>query len=120
MDVNSLPKTVTRQRRDRDLNPGPSALDSNALTTRLPSHPIYCTVFPRYYWLFSPTVLGTRQRSCCGGVRRAEATEYTSEFRITSLNFTEALANQSSAEYRELYSVVYNLVSLITRPHRCM
>jgi len=25
MGVNSLPKTVTRQRRDSDLNPGPSA-----------------------------------------------------------------------------------------------
>jgi len=33
--VNSLPKTVTRQRRDCDLNPGPSAPESNTLTTRL-------------------------------------------------------------------------------------
>ena len=39
MDVNSLPKTVTRQRRDCDLNPGPSAPESSTLTTRLPSHP---------------------------------------------------------------------------------
>ena len=39
MGVNSLPKTVTRQRRDCDLNPGPSAPESSALTTRLPSHP---------------------------------------------------------------------------------
>ena len=39
MGVNSLPKTVTRQRRDCDLNPGPSAPESNTLTTRLPSHP---------------------------------------------------------------------------------
>ena len=38
MGVNSLPKTVTRQRRDCDLNPGPSALESSTLTTRLPSH----------------------------------------------------------------------------------
>jgi len=37
--VNSLPKTVTRQRRDCDLNPGPSAPESSTLTTRLPSHP---------------------------------------------------------------------------------
>jgi len=34
-----LPKTVTRQRRDCDLNPGPSATESSTLTTRLPSHP---------------------------------------------------------------------------------
>jgi len=40
MGVNSLPKTVTRQRRDCDLNPGPSAPESSTLTTRLPSHHI--------------------------------------------------------------------------------
>jgi len=40
MDVNSLPKTVIRQRRDCDLNPGPYAPESSTLTTRLPSHPV--------------------------------------------------------------------------------
>jgi len=35
MGVNSLPKTVTRQRRDCDLNPGPSVPESSMLTTRL-------------------------------------------------------------------------------------
>ena len=39
MDVNSLPKTVTRQRRDLDLNPGPSKPETSTLTTRLPNHP---------------------------------------------------------------------------------
>ena len=39
MGVNSLPKTVTRQRRGCDFNPGPAAPESSALTTRLPSHP---------------------------------------------------------------------------------
>jgi len=39
MGVNSLPKTVTRQRRDCDLNPGPSAPESSTLATRLPSQP---------------------------------------------------------------------------------
>jgi len=39
MDVNSLPKTVTRQRRGCDLNPGPSAPESSTLITRLPSLP---------------------------------------------------------------------------------
>jgi len=38
MGVNSLPKTVTRQRRDYDLNPGSTAPESSTLTTRLPSH----------------------------------------------------------------------------------
>ena len=39
MDVNSLPKTVTEQRSDCDLNPGPSAPEFSTLTTRLQSHP---------------------------------------------------------------------------------
>ena len=38
--MNILPKTVTRQRRDCDLNPGPSAPESSRLTTRLSSHPV--------------------------------------------------------------------------------
>ena len=37
--MNSLPKTVTQQRRDCYLNPGPTAPESSTLTTRLPSHP---------------------------------------------------------------------------------
>jgi len=40
MGVNSLPKTVTGQRRGCDLNPGPFAPESSTLTTRLPSHPV--------------------------------------------------------------------------------
>jgi len=43
MGVNSLPKTVTQQRRDCDLNPGPSAPESTTLTTWLPSHLEYVT-----------------------------------------------------------------------------
>ena len=43
MSVNSLPKTVTRQRRgcdlNPDLNPGPSVPEPTTLTTQLPSHP---------------------------------------------------------------------------------
>jgi len=35
MSVNSLPENVPRQRRDYDLNPGPSAPESSTLTTRL-------------------------------------------------------------------------------------
>jgi len=42
MGVNSLPKTVTRQRRDCDLNPGPSVPESSTLTTRSPSHRSGC------------------------------------------------------------------------------
>jgi len=38
MCVNSLPKTVTRQRRSFDVNPCLTAPESSMLTTRLPSH----------------------------------------------------------------------------------
>jgi len=38
MGVNSLPETVTRRRRDCDLNPGRTAPESSTLSTRLPSH----------------------------------------------------------------------------------
>jgi len=36
-ECDSLPETVTRQRRDCDLNPGPTAPESSTLTTRLRS-----------------------------------------------------------------------------------
>ena len=42
--MNSLPKTVTRQRRGCNLNPGPSAPESSTLATRLPSHPSVATM----------------------------------------------------------------------------
>ena len=44
MGVNSLPKTVTRQRRDCDLNPGPSAPESSTPTTALltTAHAVRC------------------------------------------------------------------------------
>ena len=41
--MNSLPKTVTRQRRGCDLIPGPSAPESSTLTIRPPSHPQQCS-----------------------------------------------------------------------------
>jgi len=51
MGVSSLPKTVTRQRRDCDLNPGLSAPESSTLTTRLPSHPLVYCVFRKFGYL---------------------------------------------------------------------
>jgi len=48
-------KTVTRQRRDCDLNPAPSAPESSTLTTRLPSHPLllYSTLMFYSYCYYS-------------------------------------------------------------------
>jgi len=57
MGVNSLPKTVTRQRRGCDLNPGPSAPESSTLTTRLPSHP-YTVAYCRLFRHFIALVIG--------------------------------------------------------------
>jgi len=45
--VNSLPKTVTRQRRGCDLNTGFSAPESSTLTTRLPSRPSHARTVVR-------------------------------------------------------------------------
>ena len=41
MGVNSFPKTVTRQRRGCDFNPGPTSPESSTLTTRLQCQPEY-------------------------------------------------------------------------------
>ena len=58
--MNSLPKTVARQRRDYDLNLGPSAPESRSLTTRLPSHPLcICTVL--YVLRFCAELAGLRR-----------------------------------------------------------
>ena len=43
-----MPKTVIRQRRGCDLNPGPCAPESGTLTTRLPSHPRQCNLHNLY------------------------------------------------------------------------
>ena len=40
--VNNLPKVVTRQRRGLELNSQPASCKSNAIATRLPSHPKIC------------------------------------------------------------------------------
>ena len=69
MGVNSLPKTVTRQRRDCDLNPDPSAPESSMLTTRLPSHPYFLqgseisltTQTAAYYRSHGPSGIGLLQ-----------------------------------------------------------
>ena len=52
MGVSSLPKTVTRQRGNYDLNPGPSAPESSTLTTRLcTTTKIYALVLVQCLWI---------------------------------------------------------------------
>jgi len=69
MGVNSLPQIVTRQRRDCDLNPGPSAPESSTLTTRLPTHPL--SVVRKNVQFFGPpcrmraaSIIGGSSPSC--------------------------------------------------------
>jgi len=64
MGVNSLPKTVTRQRRGYDLNPGPSAPESSTLTTRLPSHPGLTIVLNIVPWHGAPVARAPPQPGC--------------------------------------------------------
>jgi len=52
MGVNRLPKTVTRQRRDCDLNPGPSAPESSTITARLPSHHFLTNKTNKRIWTY--------------------------------------------------------------------
>ena len=62
-----FPKTVTRQCRSCDLNPGPSAPESSTLTTRLPSHSLQIKVTlsanpdigPSPYWYAWSAVIVT-------------------------------------------------------------
>jgi len=59
MGVNSLPKTVTRQRRGCDLNRGTSAPEFSMLTTRLASQPT-----PHYILLTLDPHSGTVRKLC--------------------------------------------------------
>jgi len=58
--VNSLPKTVTGQRRGCDLNPGPTAPESSImLTTRLQSHPLS----PYIYAIAGKATISSKQHN---------------------------------------------------------
>jgi len=70
MGVNSLPKTVTRQRRNCDLNPGPFAPQSSTLITRLPSHPrtlLLCIITHSLHCVIAFGSLSSNFRSCFRG-----------------------------------------------------
>ena len=54
--VNNLPKVVTWQRGGRELNTQPASCKSNALATRLPSHPYKIYVWAKVYYML-PIVL---------------------------------------------------------------
>ena len=92
--MNSLPKTVTRQRRDCDLNPGPSAPESSTLTTRLPSHPGLTVYMPHSHCHTADTVLSRQVGRC------------------VNLALTLVAGLQSTAEFRTL--IAYNCPEVLT------
>ena len=73
MGVNSLPKTVTRQRRDCDLNPGPSAPESSTLITRLYRATLIHLLLPISAALWTVWCCVARA-SISGGLRRRAGT----------------------------------------------
>ena len=85
MGVNSLPKTVTRERRGCDLNPGPSAPESSTLSTRLPSHPIVYSLRAHTSGTISPNFTKFSVEVTCGTllVSPLAAFQYVMYFRFS-------------------------------------
>ena len=110
MGVNSLPKTVTRQRWDCDLNPGPSAPQSSTLTTAATEPPItawfqlYTAARPHVPMVFfktqwSPTTqhrVCRRDVSCLSskGVKRLRYKIYKHSATVTYPYFDRRLSQQ--------------------------
>jgi len=73
MGVNSLPKTVSRQRRGCELNPGPSTPESSTLITRLPSH-LHKEISTRNYYYRAAL---PRVAVCCQAASHARSAKIT-------------------------------------------
>ena len=86
MGVNSLPKTVTRQRRDCNLNQSASAPESSTLTTRLPSHSTVIKTNTQYTRSICCTHTHNRLMALCPGLPEGAGTRKVK----TNLDFTEA------------------------------
>ena len=122
--MNGLPKTVTRQRRGCDFNPGPSVPESSTLTTRLPSH---CSSvgFPKcpisgYYFTVTVRIIcgaGSIQRL---GVRRLDQLLHgktgaqQAAVRSSAANACNAAINPPSvAPYRSHVRYIMGIMALI-------
>jgi len=110
MGVNSLPKTVTRQRRGCDLNPGPSAPESSTLTTRL--------------WLYTPLppspLLGRLCAICCfifywpGPPTNIKETAKRHTPLHESVSCCTHISSRSRVENRQFISVSPSRISSVT------
>ena len=120
MGVNSLPKTVIRQRRGCNLNPGPTAPESSTLTTRLSSHRwlTYVTILKASYepgnCVFVSPLLplpgGWPNCPQCN-IRRSAAPCYTPAVMSMSLSalaaaHTSAIAPANCKHYTQLRSIL--------------
>jgi len=96
MGVKSLPdKTVTRQRRGCDLNPGPTAPESSSLTTRLQSVVVF-------------TLLGVESEILAGHL--------LSYIRCSKLYTTEAIADDAGMDlFGKIANPRHSLHSLLPR-----
>ena len=100
--VNSLPKTVTRQHHDCDLNADPSAPEPSILTTRLPSHRL------RFCIQIGGVASAVIHRLCLlGSARRRETTRHRSSShhchrRRASLSNTCIAVRKVATPLREL------------------
>jgi len=86
--VRTVCQTVTRQRRDCDLNPGPTAPESSTLTTRLPSHPGMGAAYCKFAMIMSVCVCLSVCLSVCPSVcKRA----YLPNYRPNFINFAHVM-----------------------------
>jgi len=77
--MNSLPKTVTRQRRDCNLNPDPSASESSSLTTRLPDIRVNAQ---RLSWMLPISVLTDQTVSLFGAQTKTQRDKETDRQKV--------------------------------------
>ena len=133
MDVNSLPKTVTRQRRGCDLNPGLSAPESSTLTTRLPRRrrqrgfdgaayartgPPGSSTGPRtksavYGWRVSAVIAAGERRKCVGlSVAAFDRCDHVTSPR-QPLTFSRRANLQPQSSRRRLRSILGRCPSLL-------
>ena len=121
--MNSLPKTVTRQRRDCDLNLGPSATESSMLTTRLPSHPVFELGRNKSAESSNFTCWWSSEwRVCVIGATTSEKSEGTSrgvDFAHISFLPLFFFLTPYFSIHLSPYSLPYTLLSLHIHPFNC-
>ena len=116
MGVNSLPKTVTRQRRGCDLNPYPSAPESSKLTTRIRSHPFTGKLFAAMHACYE-----ARKKARSAKSRREfETVDNSGDYFLRFSSFSAKLVGATSSggflvlrgikELNQFHAIVFDVV----------